>query len=95
VFRHGTGEYASGPQSYTASGYMWGALASSLGGAARRALSLGLAAAAVGLVGACAGSEEPAERPAPEGYGHVHGLGVNPSDDSLFLATHTLPRAEG
>jgi hypothetical protein len=65
------------------------ASASSLIVAMRWTLTLVLAATAAGLLGACAGSDEPAERPAPEGYGHVHGLGVNPSDGSLFLATHT------
>jgi photosystem II stability/assembly factor-like uncharacterized protein len=59
-------------------------------GAARRSLSVGLLGAAVALLGACGASDQPAGRPAvTEAYGHVHGVGVNPADESLFLATHT------
>jgi hypothetical protein len=54
--------------------------------------ALVLALVAVG-VGACGGdADEPAERkpvindPGPV---HVHGLGINPADGALFVATHT------
>jgi len=44
------------------------------------------------LLAACGGSEEEAFSPlAPGDPGpiHVHGLGINPDDGSLFIATHT------
>lgn len=37
----------------------------------------------------CGGSDEEANAPAEVGPQHVHGLGINPSDGSLYLATHT------
>ncbi len=43
----------------------------------------------VWTVGGCAGSDEEPAPGLPEVYGHVHGLGVNPADESLFVATHT------
>jgi hypothetical protein len=60
-------------------------------GVARRAIACCLTSAAVMPLGACGGgSEPPAVRDAgaPESYGHVHGLGVNPADEALFVATH-------
>jgi photosystem II stability/assembly factor-like uncharacterized protein len=49
-------------------------------------------ASALLLVSACAGDEPPpsaAEQPGgAESVGHVHGLGVNPADGALYLATH-------
>jgi hypothetical protein len=55
--------------------------------------ALVLLLSAAGLVAACGGeSEEPSE-PAvgvsDPGPIHVHGLGVNPADGALFVATHT------
>ena len=47
-------------------------------------LSTTLALAAVAELG-CGGEESP-EDPGPI---HVHGLGLNPADDALFIATHT------
>jgi photosystem II stability/assembly factor-like uncharacterized protein len=50
-----------------------------------------LTCAAVLPLGACGGSSEPpaARDPvAPDSYSHVHGLGVNPADEALFVATH-------
>lgn len=39
---------------------------------------------------ACGGSDGPAARSSPDpGPVHVHGLGVNPRDGALFVATHT------
>jgi hypothetical protein len=57
-------------------------------------MSVGLSALALTL-GACGGGEE--EAPASGAGGssedtgpvHVHGLGVNPKDSALFIATHT------
>jgi hypothetical protein len=45
-------------------------------------LTLGALVLAVG----CGGDEA---APADAGVGHVHGLGVNPADGSLFIATHS------
>jgi hypothetical protein len=42
--------------------------------------------AAVAISGGCGSTTE---RNAQPGAGHVHGLGVNPADGSLFVATHT------
>jgi photosystem II stability/assembly factor-like uncharacterized protein len=50
----------------------------------RRGRLLGLAAL-LGLAG-CAGGQEAAREPGPV---HVHGLGINPNDGALFIATHT------
>ena len=65
------------------------------------------ALAALALVAGCSDDEAPpaADRPVADdpvvedpGPVHVHGLGVNPSDGALFLATHTglfrLPEGE-
>ena len=46
------------------------------------------------LLGGCGGSGEDTSSlrppsPTSEGATHIHGLGVNPSDESLFIATHT------
>ncbi len=58
---------------------------------------LAVAGAVLAFAG-CAGDEEPAAGPAageeaapPPGadFAHVHGLGVNPSDGALLIATHT------
>jgi hypothetical protein len=56
--------------------------------------ALGLAGgiAAAALLWQAGGESEPAFQPlAPEDPGpvHVHGLGVNPADGALFIATHT------
>lgn len=54
-----------------------------------------VALSAIGLLaGACAGgtttrSEDSSAVSADPGPVHVHGLGVNPSDGALFIATHT------
>lgn len=46
------------------------------------------------LLAGCGGSDAPSE-PAPpvaaeaEGASHIHGLGVDPADGSLYIATHT------
>ena len=40
----------------------------------------------VALIGGCA-DQEP--EPSVQQFGHVHGLGVNPADQTLFAATHT------
>jgi photosystem II stability/assembly factor-like uncharacterized protein len=50
----------------------------------------GLLGALLVLIGACGGSDgarRPATAPAP--FGHVHGLGVDPADKALYIATHT------
>lgn len=55
-----------------------------------RAAGTVLAAVAVAALAGC-GGEEPAPEGAasPEpGFGHVHGLGVNPTEDALYVATH-------
>lgn len=54
-------------------------------------MSCCLTTVAVLLLGACGGSSEPPAEPehaAPDSYSHVHGLGVNPADEALFVATH-------
>lgn len=59
-------------------------------GAKHRALLALAAAILTVLVGACAGEGGGApEGVADTGPQHVHGLGVNPADGSLYLATHT------
>ncbi|MBA3328873.1 MAG: exo-alpha-sialidase [Solirubrobacterales bacterium] len=46
--------------------------------------------AACGGDDATIGSPDPGnERPAAAGLEHVHGLGINPRDDALIIATHT------
>ena len=55
-----------------------------------RALLALAAAILTVLVGACAGGGDGAPGAATDtGPQHVHGLGVNPADGSLYLATHT------
>jgi photosystem II stability/assembly factor-like uncharacterized protein len=54
-------------------------------------MSCYLTTLAVLAVGACAGSSDrptAREQAAPDSYSHVHGLGVNPADEALFVATH-------
>lgn len=41
------------------------------------------------LPAACAGRDDTADIEAGVGPEHVHGLGVNPADGSLYIATHT------
>lgn len=46
------------------------------------------------LIAGCGGSDDDAPSFTPpssssEGATHIHGLGINPADDSLFIATHT------
>jgi photosystem II stability/assembly factor-like uncharacterized protein len=53
---------------------------------ARRALVL-LAAPAL-LVAACGGDDGAEPQAAEHGLEHVHGLGVNPADGALYVATH-------
>jgi hypothetical protein len=49
-----------------------------------------LALGALAVVSACAGGEDPLDEAAREvGPEHVHGLGLNPADGSLYVATHT------
>jgi hypothetical protein len=61
----------------------------------RRPSLAALLPAALGIAGAAAvatfvlNSDDGASPAADPGPVHVHGLGVNPSDDSLFIATHT------
>ena len=49
--------------------------------------------AAIGLaLAGCGGDSEPSGEPSTSGDAgpiHVHGLGINPSDEALFIATHT------
>ena len=61
----------------------------------RRVLALVAVIAAAALLAACGDSDDSADSGAPpaEQAGgnpleHVHGLGVNPSDDALIIATH-------
>lgn len=59
----------------------------------RRAMPIALLAATTALA-ACSGSgnEAPSFAPPPaseEGAEHIHGLGINPADRSLLIATHT------
>jgi len=69
-----------------------------------RLLTLTVVVLAVSLAG-CGNSEGPAQTdvasdhsPADSGAGHIHGLGINPRDGSLFIATHAglfrAPRGE-
>jgi photosystem II stability/assembly factor-like uncharacterized protein len=58
-------------------------------------MSCALTTIAMLVLGACGGdsgdgSGPPAarEQDAAESYSHVHGLGVNPADEALFVATH-------
>jgi hypothetical protein len=69
----------------------------------RASSSLALAVLATGAMASCGGDD--AQRPSSDkprmgdpGAIHVHGLGVNPADGALFVATHTglfrAPRGE-
>ena len=56
----------------------------------RRTLPISLLVTALFLSG-CAADEQ--DRPAPStgderAVGHIHGLGVDPADDTLYVATH-------
>lgn len=54
--------------------------------------SLAVLAATTGLIlSGCGGSDSTGGSPVSEDPGaiHVHGLGINPSDGALFIATHT------
>lgn len=46
-----------------------------------------------------ASSAKGLERPSDPGFGHVHGLGINPADATVYAATHfgvwRLPSARG
>jgi hypothetical protein len=54
---------------------------------------LAVAAATLSLAGAACGAnsathDTPAPHPPDDQLGHVHGLGVNPADDALYVASH-------
>jgi hypothetical protein len=53
---------------------------------ARRALAF--VATAVLLLAACGGEDGEGTQAADDGLEHVHGLGVNPADGALYIATH-------
>lgn len=69
-----------------------GESAEAAGRRARRLAAL-IAVVLVGLVAGCAGDDgEDADAPirvGDPGPQHVHGLGLNPADDALFIATHS------
>ncbi len=50
------------------------------------ARTLALAAGPLLLLGACSGTDDAA---APVRFEHIHGLDINPSDERLYVATHT------
>ena len=51
---------------------------------------LALALAALLALASCGDADQDAgSRSASEGAGHIHGLGINPSDGALFIATHS------
>lgn len=56
----------------------------------RRAVALVLVAGAVSAVAGCTGTAADGGPGAdsPPGFGHVHGLGLNPADDRVYAATH-------
>lgn len=57
---------------------------------APRALAAACAVVAALAAGGCGGDPAPtAQAPAQESPEHIHGLGVDPADGSLFIATHT------
>ena len=63
---------------------------------ARRFIAAGAVVAAAAALSACGGSDDTADESGsadPQtsvgALAHVHGLGVNPSDDALIIATHT------
>jgi hypothetical protein len=58
-------------------------------GLPRRSLTFAISVATAVLLAACGGKDDSTETPVPEAHGHIHGLGVNPADESLVLATHT------
>ena len=55
-----------------------------------RSLALGLCIAAA-VLSACGGDEPTASEPAPaeSQAAHIHGLGINPADQALLVATHS------
>jgi photosystem II stability/assembly factor-like uncharacterized protein len=59
----------------------------------RPALPIALLVLAALLAGCGGSGEDPPPFTPPssssEGAAHIHGLGINPADDSLFIATHT------
>jgi hypothetical protein len=60
--------------------------------AGARRLTTGSATLLVGLaLSGCGGSdrEDSSRASVPDEYGHVHGLGVNPADGSLYIAAHS------
>ena len=40
------------------------------------------------LLAGCAADDEPGQRTADDAVGHIHGLGIDPADDGLYVATH-------
>lgn len=73
---------------------MWGArVAANIADMARRLTAMLCLALTAAWVGACGGDDADPEaastRVGDPGPVHVHGLGVNPSDDALYIAAHT------
>jgi len=73
-----------------------GAVGASAPRPARRVLLLALAAVVAALIAGCGGSDDESSPSAPDqgvvveaGPQHVHGLGVNPADGDLYIATHS------
>ena len=56
---------------------------------ARRLAVVVLTLLVIAAVAAGCGGDEPADPAADAGPVHVHGLGINPADGSLYVATHT------
>jgi hypothetical protein len=56
----------------------------------RRAVALAIAVGATLATAGCAGTAADGSPGAdsPPGFGHVHGLGLNPADDRVYAATH-------
>jgi hypothetical protein len=57
--------------------------------AARRWILLIVLLAAAALVAGCGGGDTVDEAASQAGPEHVHGLGINPADGDLYIATHT------
>ena len=59
----------------------------------RSSVSVALCMLAVVIAGCGDSGDDAPSFTAPssnsEGVAHIHGLGINPADDSLFIATHT------
>lgn len=53
-----------------------------------RALAAAVVIGTAAIAAACGGASEPAGA-TDAGPVHIHGLGINPADESLFIATHT------